>query len=167
MAIQNLPKWALELLQAGEIVQDGDTSVSRDEAERRFNRYVELVAMVEGDEGPDAVRALLRSIQARYSYGAYEATMGAVLGKFPMEVMVPALLSELPDLIHRQSEWAGDIINQVAHRGVTPPMGVVELFNSAVAELSLHHRQAIEQFVRQEEDGGWLAGRQGILCPKE
>jgi hypothetical protein len=60
--------------------------------------------MVEGGEGPKAVRALVRSIQVRYDYGAYQGTVNAILWKFPVELMIPALLSELSDLIQRQPE---------------------------------------------------------------
>lgn len=167
MVIQDVGEWELELVQTGKIVQDGDTSVSPDEAERRFNRYVELVDMVEGDEGPKVVRALVRSIQVRYDYGAYQGTMNAILGKFPTELMVPVLLSELPDLIQRQPEWAGDIINQVAHQNNTAAKIMVESFNREVSKLLPQDRQSIMEFIRQEENGGWLEDRQGILCPRE
>jgi hypothetical protein len=167
VVIQNVSEWELELVQTGKIVQDGDISVSPDEAEKRFSRYVELVDMVEGDEGPEVVKALVRSIQVRYDYGAYQGTMNAILDRFPMELMVPVLLSELPDLIQRQPEWAGDIINQVTHQDNTAAKVVVRLFNKEVSKLSPQDRQSIMKFIRQEENGGWLEGRQGILCPQE
>jgi hypothetical protein len=42
--------WRKELLQTGDIVQDGDTSVPQQEKEKRFNRYVEMVKAVSGQE---------------------------------------------------------------------------------------------------------------------
>lgn len=42
--------WREEVLAASDIVQDGDESVSDGEREARFDRFVELVSDVKGDE---------------------------------------------------------------------------------------------------------------------
>ena len=44
-------EWRAELLHVGNIVQDEDDSVGWDEREARFNRYVEMLDALQGDEG--------------------------------------------------------------------------------------------------------------------
>lgn len=65
MPISDYDAWEIELIETGRIVQDDDNSVSPDEAERRFNRYVALVDLAKGIEGQAAATALVRSIQTR------------------------------------------------------------------------------------------------------
>ena len=85
--------WRKELLQTGDIVQDGDTSVPQQEKEKRFNRYVEMVKAVSGQEGVEAFITLVESLQAKDDYGAYETTYGA-LWRFPPGVAARGLVAK-------------------------------------------------------------------------
>jgi hypothetical protein len=165
--IKNIQEWQKELIFTGNIVQDTNESVPQPEAERRFNRYIELLDMVEGDEGQQVLTSVIRSIQVKHDYGAYQTTLGIILWKFPPDLMIPVLLSELPTLIHRQPDWAGDIINQIAQQHDTENKVLTELFNKEIAKLSNDSREIIVQFVRNEENGGWLGHLRGILCLSE
>ena len=98
--------WRKELLQTGGIVQDGDTSVPQEVAEKRFNRYVEMVEAVSGQEGIEAFMTLIESLQAKDDYGAYETTYRA-LWRFPPGVVAHGLVAALPRLIQRQPDRAG------------------------------------------------------------
>ena len=73
--------WRQELL-AGNIVQDGDDSVSSDEADERCRRYVELLDTITGKEPQEVFQAIVDSIQAPEDYEVYEATHNA-LWRFP------------------------------------------------------------------------------------
>jgi hypothetical protein len=163
MRINDVEAWRRELLSTGVIVQDADTSVPRAEAEAQFNRYVELTDLVVGDEGPDAAAALIQSIQVRDDYGAYQSTQRA-LGRFPHAVYVAALLAELPALIMRQSEWAGELLCGLANAIGTPYEAAVVEFRRQIELCHEKSRAAIRAFVAQEECQGWLSGRRrGVL----
>jgi hypothetical protein len=45
-----------ELMFTGRIVQDSDKSVDWPEREDRFNRYIELLESIQGDEGLETAR---------------------------------------------------------------------------------------------------------------
>ena len=82
MPFGDFDAWRRELLLTGDLVQDGDDSVSDDEAGRRYDRYVALADMVDGTEGPRTVHALIASLRAEEDYGAHQAIYGA-LQRFP------------------------------------------------------------------------------------
>jgi hypothetical protein len=44
---------------------------------------------------------------------------------------------------------------------------MVELFNEEVSKLPPQKRKSIVEFIRREENGGWLEGQQGILYLQE
>lgn len=158
----SIASWESELVQSGRIVQDGDTSVSQEEAERRFERYVALVDMVDGSGGLRAARALVRSIQVRHDYGAYQRTMSKFLFSFPAGVVAEVLVAELPRLIADLPDWAGDLLSSITQ---APPMteSLVASFNTAVASAAPEVRQQILEFIQQQEQGGWLEHRKGLL----
>ncbi|WP_329112178.1 hypothetical protein [Streptomyces sp. NBC_01353] len=52
MPFGDFDAWRRELLWTGVLVQDGDTSVSDEEAGYRYDRYVALADMVDGTEAP-------------------------------------------------------------------------------------------------------------------
>ena len=56
--------WRSELLHTGDIIQDGDKSVSQPESEQRFNRYIEMLDAVSGQEGIETFIAIVDSLQA-------------------------------------------------------------------------------------------------------
>jgi hypothetical protein len=74
--------WRRELLRTGRIVQDGDDSVPPEVRQARFHRYLELVEMVEGNDGPEVFGSLIDSMQVGHDYGAYQRTLKA-LDRFP------------------------------------------------------------------------------------
>ena len=98
--------WREELLQTGDIVQDGDTSVPQEAAEGRFKRYEEMVEAVSGQEGIEAFISLIESLQAKDDYGAYETTYRA-LWPFPSIVAAQGLVAALPRLIYSQHDQRG------------------------------------------------------------
>jgi hypothetical protein len=162
MADLGIASWESELVQTGRIVQDGDTSVSQQEAERRFERYLALVGMVDGSGGLRAARALVRSIQVQHDYGAYQRTMNKLLFSFPADVTAEVLVAELPRLIADLPDWAGDLLSSITQAS---PMteSLVASFNTAVASAAPDVRRQVLEFIRQQEQGGWLEHRKGLL----
>ena len=157
--------WREELLFTSNIVQDGDKSVPQPEAERRFNRYVELLDAVTGAEGVETFIAIVDSLQAEQDYGAYQRTYNT-LWRFPPRVAAQGLISALPSLIQRQHNCAGDILAQLGN--ATPGRGddVLLAFRQALASATPQTRAAIMDFVIPEEDDGWLDGRRkGVIRP--
>lgn len=166
MAIANLETWEQELLACGRIVQDEDTSVPAEEAERRFNRYIELVDAVEGTEGELAARALIRSIQSVNDYGAYQATLGKLVFAFPPQTVASAVIAEAPRLISILPDWAGDILSTLTQaQGRSAEL--MEAFNRSLGSASPTHRESIVAYIRSQEAEGWLEHRRGLLAPGE
>lgn len=157
--------WREELLFTGNIIQDDDESVSQLEKEKRFNRYIELVDSVTGTEGVEAFLALIESLRAKDDYGAYQGTYSA-LRRFPPVVVAKGLIAALPGLIHRQPEYAGDILSQVANSTSGEGLALLSAFRKEFAKAKTSTRKVIEDFVTQEENGGWLDGRRkGVIRP--
>jgi hypothetical protein len=156
--------WKDELMRCGKIVQDGDNSHPPEEAECSFDRYVELVNSVSGSEGVDVAKALIESMQVRHDYGAYQSTFSA-LWKFPEQILASAVALTLPDLIRRQPDWAGDLVNQIAQMTSNPHSKLIKMFNLKVHELEPELKERVVRFIRKEEVDGWLDGRTGILTP--
>jgi hypothetical protein len=164
MPIDDFAAWKEELLFTGRIVQDDDHSVSREEAHRRFLRYVELVEQADGSEGPKAVCALIRSMQMREDYGAYQSVYHA-MARFPEKEFLEVLVQELPNLIERQPDWAGDFLVGIANGQGGKWDYQIAMFNDAVASSSPSQRQVIVNYVRSQEPSGWFKHRVGVLCP--
>jgi hypothetical protein len=162
MAELSIASWEAGLVRMGRIVRDDDTSVPQEEAERRFERYVALVDMVDGSGGLPVARALIRSIQVRRDYGAYQGTMNKLLFSFPPDVVAEALVAELPRLIADLPDWAGDLLSSISQ---APPMieSLVASFNARLAAAAPEVRHQILEFVQQQEQGGWLEHRKGVL----
>lgn len=164
MAVADLLTWERELLSCGRIVQDEDSSVPVEEAERRFNRYIELVDAVEGIEGEGAARALIRSIQAVHDYGGYQATLGKLVFAFPPEEVAQAVVAEVPRLIAALPDWAGDILSTLT-QAEGRSAELVRAFKTSLALAPAEDRARIIAFIRAQEAEGWLEHRRGVLVP--
>ena len=156
--------WKSELIFTGDIVQDADDTVSHTERHARFMRYVELLDAVDGSEGIDAARAVIQSIQARDDYGAYQTTQRA-LGRFPPSISLQALIDELPSLIDRQRDWAGELLCGLANAVGTECEPDIEKFIGLLVKTPSSSREVITDFIAKEEKGGWLEHRVGVLGP--
>lgn len=157
--------WKRELLLVGNIVQDADSSIAPEEAERRFSRYIELLEALSGSEGYEYVLAILQSIQADADYGAYQTAERAAY-RFGEEQFCRALLHELPRLISTLPDWAGDFLVSIANAEDTPYQSVLDSFNKLLSESDDARRSIIGDFITQEEDDGWFAHRIGVLGVK-
>jgi len=159
----NFDVWRKELLQTGDIVQDGDTSVPQEVAEKRFNRYVEMVEAVSGQEGIEAFKTLIESLQAKDDYGAYETTYRA-LWRFPPSVAAHGLVAALPRLIEHQADHAGNILGQLANSTSDQDFAILSAFRGALGSAFADAQKAIMDFIIREENNGWLDGRgKGII----
>ena len=151
-----------ELIATGNIVQDSDESVPWPEREDRFNRYIELLDSLVGNEGIEVVRALIQSMQAEDDYGAYQTTQAA-LGRFPGAEYIEALISELPPMIQRNSEWAGELLCGLANSVGTKYESNISTFIKMLSMSPEDSRKIINQYIGQQEKAGWLEHRKGVL----
>jgi hypothetical protein len=164
MPIHDFGAWRDELLFTGRIVQDADKSVDPAEAHRLFMRYIELMEQLNGSEGPTALTALIQSVQMRDDYGAYQTTF-LVMWRFPEKELMQVVVQELPDLIARQPDWAGDLLVSIANGQGGRWDYQITMFNEAVASAPGPVRRAIVDYVRGQESSGWFKHRVGVLCP--
>ncbi len=151
-----------ELIVTGNIFQDSDESIPWPERENRFNRYIELLDSIEGNEGLSVAKALIQSMQAKDDYGAYQSTQGA-LGRFPSAEYIEALIAELPELILKQSDWAGDLLCGLAKSVGTEYGSDIRLFINMLSKSPTESKVIISEFIKQQEQDGWLEHRRGVL----
>ena len=154
-----------ELLFTGNIVQDSDTSVGWPEREDRFKRYMVLLDSIDGTEGLQTAQLVIRSMRARDDYGAYQAAQN-VFFRFPASVAGPALVLELPDMIRENSEWAGEVLCTLANEISLEETPHITSFCEALHSAPRKDRVRIEEFILEQEAGGWLEHRVGILRAK-
>ena len=155
-------KLIAELIFTGDIVQDSDKSIPWPEREDRFNRYVELLDAIKGDEGCEVAKALVRSMQAKQDYGAYQTTQHA-LGRFPSGVYISAILAELPTLIQNNPDWAGELLCSLANSVGTKWESDIDLFNKELMVYDSESAEIIRKYIADQENDGWLGHRVGIL----
>ena len=145
--------WCAEVIDLGDIVQDDDESLSDDERERRFNRYVELLDAVTGEEPDEAFGCLVASVRDQDDYGAHEAVLSALM-RFPVQRRAQLTASNLADAVQRIPDFAGNLLGQFA-------MGAddaVAALNNSIATLPRSQQDTIREFLDREEDGdGWLS----------
>ena len=160
--MSDFDKWRNELLFVGNIVQDSDESVETDEAEKRFNRYIEMLESLDGTEGFNYALSIFESIQAEDDYGAYQAA-GHAAWKFGEKYFCEALIHELPRLIKTLPDWAGDFMVSIANGEDTEYESTIKTFNNIVNSLPVKERLIITQFITEQEERGWFEHRVGVL----
>jgi hypothetical protein len=162
--VANFKDWKEKLLLYGRIVQDGDSTVTPEEAERRFNRYIEILEELDGTEGEEVLAALFQSIQVEHDYGAYQ-TLWHTMARFPEDQFFTVLVNRLPTLIKQLPDWAGDILVGIANGQDTKWEYQIQIFNDAVINTSAANRELIIEYIRVQEESGWFRHRVGVLCP--
>ncbi len=151
-----------ELLFTGNIVQDSDDSVPWPEREDRFNRYIELLDSIRGDEGIEIAQAIIKSMQAKDDYGAYQTTQ-STLGRFPNTLYLQAMIIELPRLINNNPDWAGELLCSLANSINTKYENDIALFKELLVQTEVGVSSVIHNYIKQQEQDGWLEHRVGVL----
>ncbi|SDJ72421.1 hypothetical protein SAMN04487820_101489 [Actinopolyspora mzabensis] len=157
--------WKVEIVEYGDIPQFGDDTVPQDEAERRWNRYVELADSVTGDEGPEGVVAIVSSLKVQDDYDAYESAHGA-LQRFPPADLGKGVAWAAEELTRIPYDRSGIVLVIVARL----PAAAAEAFNEAVKSVPGEVRNRLRDVVDFHEANDWLAedGDKGIIkVPRE
>jgi hypothetical protein len=160
--IASFEEWRAELLELGDIVQDIDETVSVQEAERRFNRYLAMLEGLNGNEGFEYALAVFESIRAEQDYGVYQVAERAAF-RFGEVVYCKVLMHELPRLIDTLPALAGDFLVSIANGQGTAQQGVINTFNKLLTELEPSASIKIRSFIAKEENGGWFSHCVGVL----
>ena len=160
--MNNFEKWRNELLLVGNIIQDADESITSEESERRFNRYIEMLESLDGTEGKIYAVAVFESVQAIDDYGAYQ-TANRAAWQFGEQVYCESLLQELPRLIKIIPDWAGDFLVSIANGEETEHESVIRTFNKLLVSSPKEVREVILQYISAEENDGWFEHRVGVL----
>jgi hypothetical protein len=151
----NVASWCAEVIDLGDIVQDSDDSVSDAERELRFDRYVELVDAMTGEEPDEAFRCLVASVRDQDDYGAHEAVVSALL-RFAPPRRARLTASVLADTAQRVPDFAGNLLGQLA----LGPDDAVSVLNESISSLPESQQEAIRELIVCEEEGdGWLSSR--------
>lgn len=145
--------WKVEIVECGDLVQDDDTVAPPGEAERRWNRYVELADSVTGDEGPGGVAAIVASLKAEDDYGAYQASHAA-LARFPHADLGKGMALAAEDLLVIPKDASGNALLILARTG---PLAV-DAFAEAIGRADSTVRGNIRNLVEFHESEEWLTG---------
>ncbi|KFZ82337.1 hypothetical protein ED92_00120 [Amycolatopsis sp. MJM2582] len=156
--------WKIEIIECGDLVQDDDEVESQDEAERRWNRYVELADSVTGDEGPTGVAAIVRSLKAKEDYGAYQSAHAALL-RFPGEDLGEGMAQATSDLLVIPKDNSGNVLMLLVHAGSV----AVSRFNDALRAVEPRDRREFRQLIEFHESEEWLSDathRNVLMVPR-
>ncbi|MFD5249913.1 hypothetical protein ACFWIW_35575 [Amycolatopsis sp. NPDC058340] len=160
-----MSEWKQEIVECGDLVQDDDGVTPQSEAERRWNRYVELADSVTGSEGPTGVAAIVASLKAEEDYGAYQSAHAA-LGRFPDSDLGKGIALSASDLAAIPKDNSGNVLMILARSGPV----AVDSFNQEIQAVASSARNEIRQLVEFHESEEWLAGvgdRGILLMPRE
>ncbi|MFD6093047.1 hypothetical protein ACFWGN_13080 [Oerskovia sp. NPDC060338] len=144
--------WRIGIAECGDLVQDDDEVASPGEAERRWNRYVELADSVTGDEGPAGVAAIVSSLKADEDYGAYQAAHAA-LDRFPQADLGLGVADAAKELLSIPRDNSGNVLLILVRAGSV----AVGAFNEAIRSIDPEVRLAIRELVEYHESEEWLA----------
>ncbi|MCX4489983.1 hypothetical protein OG890_39535 [Streptomyces anulatus] len=158
MPFGDFDAWRQELLATGDLVQDSDTSVSDDEARRRYDRYVALADMVDGTEGPRTVHALIASLRAEEDYGAHQAIYGA-LQHFPSEDLVSGMVLASADLLHIPRDHSGQVLQLLTLLASSHDL---RTFTAACNRLEPELRAGLGALIADHEDDEWLSDERSL-----
>ncbi|MEU9688787.1 hypothetical protein [Amycolatopsis japonica] len=152
--------WKVEIIECGDLVQDDDEVTSQDEAELRWNRYVELADSVTGDEGSAGVAAIVCSLKAKEDYGAYQSAHAA-LSRFPGKDLGEGVVQATSDLLVIPKDNSGNILMLLVYAGTV----AVNSFNEALRVADQGTRSGFRQLIEFHESGEWLsdATRRNVL----
>ncbi|WP_159072848.1 hypothetical protein [Streptomyces glaucescens] len=157
--------WKVEIVECGDLVQDDDEVTPPGEAERRWNRYVELADSVTGNEGPAGVAAIVSSLKAEEDYGAYQAAHAA-LSRFPHSDLGQGVAHAAKELLSIPKDGSGNILLILAQAGPA----AVNAFNEAIQTADPDVRVSIRRLVEFHEAREWLSGgsaRNVLLMPRQ
>lgn len=99
-------EWRDELLLTGNFSDDSN----KPEDLYKWDRYLELLEMVEGNHEQRIFESLIDSLQSDYDNGLYQVTIEILLS-YPPELFGRYLVTALPDLIQRLPDKAGDFLS--------------------------------------------------------
>lgn len=150
--MSDFDEWRRELLDVAVIAQDDEPEADLDEAERRFNRFIEMLLAVGGDEPGEVFHAVLETLSDQEDYGAYQTVLG-VLAKFEPARRGRLTAEGITGVLDRTETMAGDALGQLAFADGE----AVRTFNQTAATLPLSDRQRLARFIARQEDGGWLS----------
>lgn len=144
--------WKLEIAECGDLVQDDDESAATGEAERRWNRYVEIADSVTGEEGPEGAAAIISSLKAEDDYGAYQAAHAALSRFSPSDFGTGAALA-VDALLTIPLDNSGNVLLILAQASPV----TVNSFNSAIQKLDSATQSKVRELVELHESEEWLS----------
>lgn len=156
--------WKDEIVECGDLVQDDDGETPVEEAERRWNRYVELADSVTGSEGSGGVSAIVSSLRAAEDYGAYQAAHAA-LSRFPHSDLGKGMAAAARDLVSIPKDSSGNVLLILVRAGSV----AVDSFNEAMRSVDAAVQLEVRELVEFHESEEWLADedvRNVLLMPR-
>lgn len=107
--ITDLKAWSAELVLNSSFIPDFGSLNLLQQAETRFDRYIELLEMVEGNEPPEILHTLANSIRMDDDCGAYQVTIDT-FRKFMSWGYLIAFIEVLAKVNFRRPDLASDLV---------------------------------------------------------
>lgn len=125
--IKDLEAWSAELVLNSSFIPDFGSLNLLKQAETRFDRYIELLEMVEGNEHPEVLHTMANSIRMEDDCGAYQVTINT-FRKFMTEEYIKAFIEILAKVDFRRSDLASDLIIIMSQTNIDEQTSFLQLF---------------------------------------
>lgn len=161
--IADKEKWISELMDSCEFNPDfGSLNLIKD-AESKFDKYISLLEMIDGNEGPEIVRALINSIRASNDSGAYQATIHA-LSKFFKPGYAISFIDSIAKLTFKRPDLASDLLLLIADFKTEEHRLFVNEFNTQLKFTHSSSTSHVISFIKVEEKKSLLSDFSGVLA---
>ena len=127
--ISDLKEWSAELVFNSSFIPDFGALNLIKQAESRFDRYIELLEMVEGDEPPEILHTMANSIRMEDDCGAYQVTIDT-FSKFMTKEYIKAFIEVLAKVDFRRSDIASDLVIKMSHIMINENMSFLQAFEN-------------------------------------
>lgn len=125
--IKDLETWSAELVLNSSFIPDFGSLNLLKQAESRFDRYIELLEMVEGNEPPEVLHTMANSIRMEDDCGAYQVTVNT-FSKFMTLEYIKAFIEILAKVDFRRSDLASDMIIIMSQIKIDEQTSFLQLF---------------------------------------
>ncbi len=153
--IKDLEAWSAELVLNSSFIPDFGSLNLLKQAETRFDRYIKLLEMVEGNEPPEVLHTLANSIRMEDDCGAYQVTL-ITFSKFMTEAYIKAFIDILAKVDFRRTDLASDLIIIMSQINIDEQTSFLQLFEQELKACKSSASGHVIQLLNKEIRSGTI-----------
>ncbi len=153
--IKDLETWSAELVLNSSFIPDFGSLNLLKQAETRFDRYIELLEMVEGNEPLEVLHTMANSIRMEDDCGAYQVTLNT-FSKFMTETYTKVFIDILAKVDFRRSDLASDLIIIMSHISIDEQTSFLHLFEQELKACKSSAAGHVIQLLNKEIRSGTI-----------